>query len=90
MLKETNRRHTGAYLCIASNGIPPSVSKRIMVIVNCKLFHYQKQNMYVQPIVCSSAGNLVQTRDYFCRSWSTDYIGVPDRIASEIDKLLDA
>lgn len=28
----------GAYLCIASNGIPPTVSKRIMVIVNCKFF----------------------------------------------------
>lgn len=26
----------GAYLCIASNGIPPSVSKRVVLIVNCK------------------------------------------------------
>lgn len=26
----------GAYLCIASNSIPPSVSKRIMVNVHCK------------------------------------------------------
>lgn len=24
----------GAYLCIASNGVPPSVSKRIMLIVH--------------------------------------------------------
>ncbi|RZC10200.1 hypothetical protein BDFB_011981, partial [Asbolus verrucosus] len=28
----------GPYLCIASNGIPPSVSKRIMLIVHCKHF----------------------------------------------------
>jgi hypothetical protein len=28
----------GAYLCIASNGVPPSVSKRIMVNVHCE-FH---------------------------------------------------
>ena len=28
----------GPYLCIASNGIPPSVSKRIMLIVHCKRF----------------------------------------------------
>ncbi|XP_022238853.1 lachesin-like [Limulus polyphemus] len=28
------RIHMGAYLCIASNGIPPSVSKRIMLDVN--------------------------------------------------------
>lgn len=26
----------GAYLCIASNGIPPTVSKRIMLIVQCE------------------------------------------------------
>lgn len=29
------RSHMGSYLCIASNGIPPSVSKRIMLIVHC-------------------------------------------------------
>ncbi|MPC76060.1 hypothetical protein E2C01_070461 [Portunus trituberculatus] len=26
----------GAYLCIASNGVPPSVSKRITLDVECK------------------------------------------------------
>lgn len=26
----------GAYLCIAYNGVPPSVSKRITLIVHCK------------------------------------------------------
>ncbi|KAF4532674.1 hypothetical protein B566_EDAN002909 [Ephemera danica] len=26
--------HMGAYLCIASNGVPPTVSKRIMLIVH--------------------------------------------------------
>ena len=31
------RSEMGAYLCIASNGVPPSVSRRIMVNVNCKL-----------------------------------------------------
>ncbi|XP_055711583.1 neurotrimin-like isoform X1 [Phlebotomus papatasi] len=34
MIPRVNRHHMGAYLCIASNGIPPTVSKRIMVIVN--------------------------------------------------------
>uniref|UniRef100_A0A1A9W3X2 Ig-like domain-containing protein n=1 Tax=Glossina brevipalpis TaxID=37001 RepID=A0A1A9W3X2_9MUSC len=33
-LWQVTRSHMGAYLCIASNGIPPTVSKRIMVIVN--------------------------------------------------------
>ncbi|GAB0091888.1 opioid-binding protein/cell adhesion molecule homolog [Sergentomyia squamirostris] len=34
IIPRVNRHHMGAYLCIASNGIPPTVSKRIMVIVN--------------------------------------------------------
>ncbi|CAB0008084.1 unnamed protein product [Nesidiocoris tenuis] len=33
-LTRINRLHMGAYLCIASNGWPPSVSKRIMLIVH--------------------------------------------------------
>ncbi|XP_050057020.1 lachesin-like isoform X2 [Aphis gossypii] len=32
-VSKVNRLHMGAYLCIASNGIPPSVSKRIMLII---------------------------------------------------------
>lgn len=30
-----SRRHMGPYLCIASNGVPPTVSKRIVLIVHC-------------------------------------------------------
>ncbi|XP_022248201.1 lachesin-like, partial [Limulus polyphemus] len=33
-LTHLTRTHMGAYLCIASNGIPPSVSKRIMLEIN--------------------------------------------------------
>uniref|UniRef100_A0A182LZ67 Ig-like domain-containing protein n=1 Tax=Anopheles culicifacies TaxID=139723 RepID=A0A182LZ67_9DIPT len=33
-ISRVNRLHMGAYLCIASNGIPPSVSKRVMLIVH--------------------------------------------------------
>nr|XP_018907767.1 PREDICTED: neurotrimin-like [Bemisia tabaci] len=33
-ISRVNRLHMGPYLCIASNGIPPSVSKRIMLIVH--------------------------------------------------------
>lgn len=35
-ITRVNRLHMGAYLCIASNGVPPSVSKRIMLIVHCE------------------------------------------------------
>lgn len=34
-LMRVSRLHIGAYLCIASNGIPPSVSKRIVLNVQC-------------------------------------------------------
>ncbi|XP_060524878.1 neurotrimin-like [Cylas formicarius] len=33
-ITKVNRLHMGPYLCIASNGVPPSVSKRIMLIVH--------------------------------------------------------
>ena len=36
--QDISREQMGAYLCIASNKIPPSVSKRITLIVECKLW----------------------------------------------------
>ncbi|RWS12630.1 lachesin-like protein [Dinothrombium tinctorium] len=33
-ITKVSRLHSGAYLCIASNGVPPSVSKRILLNVN--------------------------------------------------------
>lgn len=33
-ISKVNRLNMGPYLCIASNGVPPSVSKRIMLIVH--------------------------------------------------------
>lgn len=35
-----SRTDSGAYLCIASNGVPPSVSKRIILDVECKSFDF--------------------------------------------------
>lgn len=35
-ISRVSRLHMGAYLCIAYNGVPPSVSKRITLIVHCK------------------------------------------------------
>lgn len=37
-ISRVNRQHAGAYLCIASNGVPPTVSKRIMLTVECKCY----------------------------------------------------
>lgn len=36
-LLKISRLDMGVYLCIASNGVPPTVSKRIFVSVDCKL-----------------------------------------------------
>lgn len=35
-ISRISRLDMGAYLCIASNGVPPTVSKRIKVSVDCK------------------------------------------------------
>lgn len=35
-IPSASRTSMGAYFCIASNGIPPSVSKRIQLAVSCK------------------------------------------------------
>ncbi|RZF35368.1 hypothetical protein LSTR_LSTR014654, partial [Laodelphax striatellus] len=40
-LTRISRTEMGAYLCIASNGVPPSVSKRIIVDVECEYrYHF--------------------------------------------------
>lgn len=37
-ITKISRLQMGAYLCIASNSIPPTVSKRIMLTVQCEYF----------------------------------------------------
>lgn len=47
-----NRLHMGAYLCIASNGVPPSVSKRITLIVHCKFsFIFHKNHYFLAKVL---------------------------------------
>jgi len=49
ILRRLTRADMGAYLCIATNGIPSPVSKRIMVHVHCesKMHKNALKNMYV-------------------------------------------
>lgn len=35
-ITKVSRLHMATYLCIASNGVPPSVSKRVSLKVQCK------------------------------------------------------
>ena len=37
-LYKVSRLDMGAYMCIASNGIPPAVSKRIHLGIDCEIF----------------------------------------------------
>lgn len=44
-MERISRLDMGAYLCIASNGVPPTVSKRVKVSVDCeystrRILHY--------------------------------------------------
>ena len=39
LLTKVSRLQMGSYLCIASNGIPPSVSKRAHLKVQCMCFY---------------------------------------------------
>ena len=37
-LRKVSRLDMGAYMCIATNGVPPTISKRIQLNVDCKCF----------------------------------------------------
>ena len=39
-LNKVSRYDMAAYLCIASNGVPSTVSKRISLSVECEYSHY--------------------------------------------------
>lgn len=52
-LSKVSRGDMGGYLCIASNGIPPSVSKRIKLSIDCKyLFTYSSNNLSSSLCLC--------------------------------------
>ena len=38
-LPKISRLHMGDYLCVASNGIPPSTSKKYRIRVQCEFIH---------------------------------------------------
>ncbi|XP_055387189.1 opioid-binding protein/cell adhesion molecule homolog, partial [Condylostylus longicornis] len=49
-LKNVQRHQMGAYLCIASNGIPPTVSKRVLLVVNfAPTIWTPNEIIYAQP-----------------------------------------
>lgn len=53
-LTRISRLDMGAYLCIATNGVPPSVSKRIKVSVDCEYFGMRIWRVESTILKCSS------------------------------------
>ena len=39
-LHKVRRKDMGAFMCIASNNVPPTVSRRVSLSVNCEYFIY--------------------------------------------------
>ena len=50
-LIRVSRTEMGAYLCIAQNGVPPSISKRIILNVECKYYN-NIQKLYEHFVEC--------------------------------------
>ena len=68
-LTKITRSEMGAYLCIASNGVPPSVSKRMKVQVHCKLFvsfyHEIRSNCFPFIVVVNNESMLFYIHIHF-------------------------
>lgn len=56
-IMKVSRLHMAVYLCIASNGVPPSISKRVSLRVQCQLLD-QLRVFYYLINFCSSADAL--------------------------------
>ncbi len=64
VLHKVRRKDMGAFMCIASNNVPPSVSKRILLNVNCKI------STIFQDLLLSI--NFVCSRTKCQRQWPSD------------------
>ncbi|XP_045496843.1 lachesin-like isoform X2 [Colias croceus] len=81
-LVKVSRLHMGAYLCIASNGVPPSVSKRVMLVV-----HFPPIMTIQNQLVGAKEGDTVYLdchSEAFPRS--INYWTINDQIISQTDK----
>lgn len=88
VIPRVKRQHMGAYLCIASNGVPPSVSKRVTLIVHCK-YLFLDDFIYLNIFSCSSTNDCC-TKSINWSCWrSKCYLGMPIGSLSKVDKLLD-
>lgn len=45
-ITKVSRLHMAAYLCVASNGVPPSISKRVQLRVQCKRHNIAQKHIW--------------------------------------------
>jgi hypothetical protein len=50
-ITKVSRLHMAAYLCVASNGVPPSISKRVQLKVQCKLFKLKSKSEWDEKVL---------------------------------------
>lgn len=77
---KVDRRQMGAYLCIASNDVPPAVSKRIILSVNCKYYRVYLCNwpFIISILAFTSYLYIFQSRRAFvCRTNYSAHRSIP-------------
>ncbi len=89
-LHKVRRNDMGSFLCIASNGVLPIVSKRILLNVNCKLFINQflsfgdfLKKLFKRWILCSKLKyfNIIHCLlQEFCNLKNLKLVGVMHRM----------
>lgn len=62
-LYRVTRQMMAAYMCIASNDVPPAVSKRVPLNVNCKSQHFRLNSFIAITILSSSFSHLYVYQD---------------------------
>ena len=92
-LPHVSRHDSGVYFCLASNGVPPTVSKKVRLYVDCKITLEYIDVSYVFHnctfFLHSSANFVDQSSIDWSISWTIGRIGVFDSRTSTIFELLD-
>lgn len=87
-ITKVSRLHMAVYLCIASNGVPPSISKRVQLKVQCKT--KQTVQMQVELIILFSSSDAFDSQSIGGRLYrSRCYFGMSYRSISYLHQLLD-
>lgn len=91
-ITKVSRLHMAAYLCVASNGVPPSISKRVQLKVQCKRNKIHNLNIHEGRfsmdffIIFDSSSNVIDSKSIgrsIC--WTRCHSRVQHRSISSFD-----